>query len=397
MKQFITLLFIAAFSTTFANTLPTENEANGFVYLSGNTTSAGSSETYYLTSTDFNDVLYINSVFGAHITGYFQGGFGTNQAWVTVYFEQCASSTRSTNLFISYTQNGLFRSLSQGVTISAGGGSGGIGPISISTGTTGSYPLQYYTFTANALGGTTYSWSVTGGTISGSSAGSTINVAPSAGSCSITANVTVSNSCGDSGTQQSTRTISAPVYVGDISGPQEVGRYYGDYSGYTSSAYVPNGSLHEYVWSVSGPFQLGGNGTNQVFVFVNTYNQYGSGNLYVYVKNTCGQTITKSKYITVNPTGIPGGTPPGGGSGWVTVDHTKVVSNSGNLKLIVPNFEEKDIKIFIYDLQGNMIEKFSPNTFEVPMNRSKYKKGIYVVKTISSKENSTSKFTVSDL
>ncbi len=396
MKQIITFLCIAMFSSTYASS--TYEDDLGTVSVWGNFYSAGATENYTVQSSDFNDNLNIIYVTGSHINSYQTFGFGSSQQ-VIINFDQCSSQTRYSYVVFGYTlNNGGIATIGKWITI-APGGSGGVGAVSVTQGTTGVYASQFYTFTASGLGITSYNWTVTGGTISGSTTGQTIKVTPNPGSCNVTATVIGSNSCGDtSAPTVSSRNISAPVYVGDISGNEKVGCSYGDYSAYNSSAYVPNGSIHEYVWSVSGPFQLGSNGTSQTHVFINTSAGYGSGTLYVYVKNTCGQTITKSKYIKIG-SGYPGGCTSrssGGLSTWEDVKETKVVSNQSELKLIVPNFEEKGIQIYIYNLRGGIIEKIKPTSFEVQLDRSKFKDGIYIVKTVSKKEMSTSKFKVSN-
>jgi hypothetical protein len=389
MKQIITLLFGVLFSTTYSYSQT--------VSVSGNFDTAGATETYTISSSKFSDRLDIINVSGDNILSHqISDGAGLYEKDIIITFLQNTCSTLYSSVTFRYSLNsGTPTTINKWITISPSG-SEGLGPLSITQGTTGVHANQFYTFTASGLGVTSYSWSVTGGTISGSSTGATIKVTPSAGSCNVTATATGSDGCGNSTSPKtSSRTISAPVYVGTISGNESVGCSYGDSSAYNSSAYVPNGSIHEYVWSVTGPFQLGSNGKSQTHVFVNTTNGYGSGNLYVYVKNTCGQTITKSKYIKVG-LGFPGGCSSRSSSNWVDVKETKVVSNRSELKLIVPNFEEKGIQIYIYNLRGGIIEKIQPTSLEVQLDRSKFKDGIYIVKTISKKEMSTSKFKVSD-
>lgn len=421
MKRIITLLCLTMLSTVYIYGQEEDCDLPGYVSVSGNIYSARSSETYQLTSSDSTDDLHVNFVDGPFVLGYSISNNNTDIVSVTIYFQQCQNQSINTSVSFNYDQitecvddvdrYGLFRT--QSLTIRSNPSASPLGTPTITQGTTGSYAQEFYTFTASVAGATSYNWDVDGGTITGPTNGATIKVIADASACGtypghpnkLKARAQAVNVCETSGfSSWSERYVGAPIYVGDISGPTIVGLYYGDYSGYTSSAYVPSGAIHEYVWSVSGPFQLGSNGTNQNFVFVNTYTQSGSGTLYVYVKNVCGQTITKSKSISIG-NGLPGGGGWGGIAGgdgigpdadWVDVVETKVVSNGGNLKLIIPNFEEKDLQIYIYDINGRIIEKIQPKSFEVLLNRSKFKNGIYIVKTISKKEMSTSKFKVSD-
>ena len=308
MKKLIPLMFIFAITSVFAE----ERCNNNGICINGNFTDVSDSELYTITSDSPVFDIRFSTIQGSHITEWANISGGPNGGVVHIKFSQSDCETRGTsvsfNFRVNFTQNDF---MNQSMSIRPRFALGELDPIS--TGTGGTYANQYYTFTTSASNAVSYNWFVDGGTISGPSNGETIRVIPNASACQEDIEVTAIgvNSCGVLTDAEFTRRkVYAPVYVGDISGPTIVGLYYGDYSGYTSSAYVPNNSLHEYVWSVSGPFQLGSNGTSQNFVFVNTNNQSGSGTLYVYVKNLCGQTITKSKNISIG-NGLPGG-----GGGW---------------------------------------------------------------------------------
>ena len=394
----------------------------GFVTLSGPSSTTGNFADFTLSSSDPTDDLFINYVSGPFVTGFLVLSNNSSIVSARVYFTQCPNTSISTNVSFNYDQiteciydfDYYGQSRSRGISVASNPSSLGVGPVTITQGTTGNQPAnQFYTFTASAAGADSYNWTVTGGTIVGPTNGATIKVTPTIGACTnldplnnkieVTA-VGVNSICGTTSSPTTdSRPVRAPVYVGNIAGDSRVGYYYGDYSGYTSSAYVPNGSLHEYVWSVSGPFQLGGNGLNQVFVFVNTFAGTGYGTLYVYVKNICGQTITKSRMLTIAPGPVIGGgdnddtidwEDPNDDFGWVEVKETQAVSTPYDLKLIVPNFEEKDLRIYIYNINGRLIEEINPNTLEVNLDQSKYRNGIYIVKTISNNEKSDTKFQV---
>ena len=166
--------------------------------------------------------------------------------------------------------------------------------------------------------------------------------------------------------------IHNPSFIGNIAGPQSVGTSYGDFSTYSL---YPVGGPREYVWSVTGPFLKGGSKNSVNSIFVNTSQGYGSGNIYVYARNTCGQTSVVSKYITVGT-----GYPSSADGQWEEVTEPVIIAEQGNPKVIVPHFEDVE-RVAIYNMNGELVESFVPQEVETELN-SFLVNEIYVVKTI---------------
>jgi hypothetical protein len=152
------------------------------------------------------------------------------------------------------------------------------------------------TFTANWKNATSYSWSVSGGAISGSSTGAIITVIPSNGSTNVTATVRGYNSACNvySPYPGKSRTVSraAPV-VNAITGPSYV--CYNAAS--IENHYVNNIPGATYTWysDPAGKIQVvSGAGTSNVVI---KGTESGSFDLKVDVK-ACGQTVPKSKAVT---------------------------------------------------------------------------------------------------
>jgi hypothetical protein len=120
-----------------------------------------------------------------------------------------------------------------------------------------------FTFTANWVNADSYSWSVSGGEISGSSTGPTITVIPNNGTTNVTANARGYNMACNVYSNWTTRTVerAAPV-VSAIEGPNYV--CYGAPS--IESHYVNNISGVSYTWSGSGLIFPNGNTSRQVTV-----------------------------------------------------------------------------------------------------------------------------------
>jgi hypothetical protein len=373
-------------------------------YVTGNFTNVSGVQNYtvWLDSNDYiNGVCSIESINYVSISngyGYWLSG-STNP--FTVSWNSADCSVRNATMTITLTvkkSNG--GSCNTTISINATSPTVTIAPSSsplgalanISQGMTSSWP-QKYTFSTSAANATGYTWSVTGGSIVGSSSGGTITVSANPGSCSISVNARAIGDCGQQSSLKSTsRTITPPSWVsGAISGPQTVGYAYGDYSSYSVTAPYAT----EYVWSLSAgsPFQKGGgiSGTNSIFV--NTYAGYGSGTVYVYAKNSCGQTSTLSKYITV-------------GSGYPSrVDYpfseTTPLSvlndpSSNRIALQIPNYMEPNLRVTIFNLNGDVIHSFIPDGPITEISSNLHDDGLFVVKATSDESSSTIKFLINN-
>ena len=333
------------------------------------------SEGYTISSANDKHILKITEVTGSHIqSSVIDNGSDGNSALITVNFKRADCAVRTTDITIKFEQTHTEKRKQknkesikiEGITIPRKFKKlGELDDITFSINS-----QNNYVFTTNAANATDWDWSVTGGTKEGPTNQRILEVKPSPGSCSISVTAEATGRCGTAAPKSTSVSIPNPSFIGGIAGPPSVGTNFGDYSSY--SVY-PGAAPIEYVWSVTGPFQLGSNGNSVIEVFVNNSVGYGSGNLYTYARTTCGQTSVTSKYITV-------------GSGYPTglrsqeVTEPVLISAQGEQKLLVPYPEDVE-QVVVYDMSGRVVESLAPEGVEVPMS-GLVTGEIYVVKTL---------------
>ncbi|MDW3191757.1 MAG: hypothetical protein R8G66_05310 [Cytophagales bacterium] len=375
MKKLLLLFFVIALS------MQANGQCQGVVCLGGDFTNVDDEQLYSLGAV--SGTLVITSVSGNFITGFNVEQEDTpNLAGVTVQFSQANCGIRTTSMTINYTWNGNSASFTETVTIA---------PLNPTVGTPSPISLGYsqhhrYTMSTSAANASNYSWTVTGGSIIGSTTGPSVVIQPYNGSCSITGTVIGNGAC-PSNPVSRTVNIPSPSIFGNIAGPSSVGSSYGDYSTYSIYPGSAGNANRWWEWSVTGPFSLGSGFNASKTVFVNTSSGMGGGTLYVYAKNSCGQSSVRSKFITVSGT-------PGRAAEWEEVIDPVLISAQGVNKLIVPYYEDVE-KVIIYNMGGEVVESLTPKGVEVAMQG--LSNDIYVVKTIRSNgEVTTTKTRISN-
>ncbi|MFM9840873.1 MAG: beta strand repeat-containing protein, partial [Cyclobacteriaceae bacterium] len=160
-----------------------------------------------------------------------------------------------------------------------------------------------FTYTTAPAAGRSYSWSVTGGTITAGAATNTITVSwggSGAGSVQLTETIS-STSC-------STIATAFPVTINPLPTPTISGAN-SACENQSGVVYTTSGSGNNYVWSISGGTITAGAGTNSVTV---TWNGAGPGTLQLMetIPVTLCSVTTPTFNVTINanPTPVIGGT-----------------------------------------------------------------------------------------
>jgi hypothetical protein len=237
-----------------------------------------------------------------------------------------------------------------------------------------------YTLSTTSSNATSYQWSnIVGGTIEGSSTGSSVVINASQGSCSISASVVGrrSNSCGTYSSSSVARniTIALPGTANQPTGPEEVNvndiTYYdgGTIAGLSTYSWELNASSTNYINfnSPSSPtWKL-------ITVFTPNTTATERRELRVRGKNSCGfGPWSTPKVIWLNKYG---------GSVYVANEDITIFpnpfDNSGPLKIDMTTDEYTNMNIF--DISGRMLNTFSlTETNEIDL--SKYDQGQYILK-----------------
>jgi large repetitive protein len=162
-------------------------------------------------------------------------------------------------------------------------------PVATITGDiTGCFNSLTTNYTAPASTNTTYTWSVNGGVINGSSSSNSINVTWGTGSGSVTVTMTNSSGCTSTATQTvSIGTYPNPVVSGDNTTCQ--------FSQTNYSVNTTPGSM--YAWTVNNGTIIGSNQGTSVQV---NWNLNGSGNITVTETNASGCSQSYSLPVTVS-------------------------------------------------------------------------------------------------
>lgn len=218
--------------------------------------------------------------------GSITSGQGTNS--ITVAWNTAGANTVSVNEMITATGCSA-NSNTFNVTVTATPVSAISGSNNVCSGTTVSY---------SASAATTYSWSVIGGTISGSATASTVNVIwGAAGIGSV--NLTSSNGACSSTNSRAVTINATPSPV--ISGPVAV------CSGNNNQYSVSWTPISTYLWIVTGGTIVSGQGTNNIIV---NWGAAGAGNVSLtettkgtVCATTVGLPVTINATPTVNVTG----------------------------------------------------------------------------------------------
>jgi gliding motility-associated-like protein len=167
-------------------------------------------------------------------------------------------------------------------------------PVPVITGPANVCQLSPGTYSTANVAGNTYAWSVTGGSISGSSNSSAVNISWGA-STSGTVTVTQTNSFGCDSTV--TRTITLmPNPTPVITGPNNLCRLTG--GGYSVGAVAGN----SYAWSVTGGSINGPSNGSAINV---SWGNNPSGIVTLTQTNTQGCDSTVSMPVTLNPYPLP--------------------------------------------------------------------------------------------
>jgi hypothetical protein len=166
------------------------------------------------------------------------------------------------------------------------------------TGSTTVCSATTQTYSVSNVGGVTYAWNATGGTVSGS--GNSVSITwNTAGTQTIT--VTPSNSCGSGPARTLSVTVNSGTALGQpgpISGATTV------CSG-TSQTYsvTPVSGATSYTWTLPSGWS-GTSSSNSIPATVGA----NSGNITVTANNACGSSTAQTLAITVNPTPSQPGT-----------------------------------------------------------------------------------------
>ncbi|MFA6515678.1 MAG: gliding motility-associated C-terminal domain-containing protein, partial [Bacteroidia bacterium] len=162
------------------------------------------------------------------------------------------------------------------------------------TGTTTVCEYKHYTYTTNASAGNTYLWNVTGGTIVGSNAASSVEVKWNAnGAGSISVRQTNAFSCDST---VSTNITITPTPAPTITGSTTVC----EYKHYTYTTNTSAGNT--YLWNVTGGTIVGTNAASSVEV---KWNANGAGTISVTQTNAFSCDSMVSTNITITPTPAP--------------------------------------------------------------------------------------------
>jgi hypothetical protein len=244
--------------------------------ISGNTSvCAGSTGTYSAGSTGNT---YTWNISGGTISS----GSGTSKISVT-----WGSTSTGTLKLVETNANGCKDSSSSTITINALPTPSVSGTASVCAGSTGTYSTKNNT-------GSSYSWSITGGTVSSGSGTNSVVVAwGTAGSGTLKVVETNANGCKDS--SSSTITINA-LPTPSVSGTASV------CAGSTSTYSTKNNTGSSYSWNITGGTISSGSGTNSVMV---SWGTAGSGTLKVIETNANGCKDSSSSTITINALPTP--------------------------------------------------------------------------------------------
>ena len=158
------------------------------------------------------------------------------------------------------------------------------------TGTSSVCNGQQSTFTTTSHAGYTYSWSVTGGTISGSSTGTSVTINWTTAGTGVVSLVVNNGTC-DSNTATQNVTVNALPSTPDISGSTSVCN--GHQATYTTTSH----SGYMYSWSVTGGTISGSSTGTSVTI---TWNTVGTGVVSLVVNNGTCDSNTATQNVTVN-------------------------------------------------------------------------------------------------
>jgi len=245
----------------------------------------GTSQAYSVTS--IAGQTYVWTVTGGNITA----GAGTNA--ITVQWTALGSQTVSVN--ISTTGTVCTKTLSQNIAVEFQPNPVITGPAVVCTGSS-------YGYSTPSNAGSSYAWTVTGGTITSGAASSSITVLWTA-SGNQTVSVTETNSTGNC-----FKSTSLVVSVGvtptttAISRTSPAGSVGQACQGETITYTTPSNAGSSYLWTATGGSFVGSTTTNQAVV---TWNVLGTQTLTVVETTTgtnCSKTAVQNVSVTYKPT-----------------------------------------------------------------------------------------------
>ncbi|MEL6535966.1 MAG: T9SS type A sorting domain-containing protein [Bacteroidota bacterium] len=261
-----------------------------------------------------------------------------------------------------------------------------------------------YVYSTSSPDAASFEWQVTsGGTIIGSTTGSSITVSASSGSCQINVRVRgVNTRCDGTTLRSSYRTftdnLTPPGRPTTPFGPQYVGR-----ANFSKSYGTSNATATSFRWYVQGStFEIVGDNSRGTATVRCLTDASTATTLYVRAVNSCGESDAAFKTIT------GGITPPFGGTGsrgaeeldlsefiedlTATVYPNPIDRNTGILHLEVPA-ADKVLELRVINLAGQVIKELNPNT-EIDLDVTLWEPGMYLLQAVRQHETTTTKFAV---